>query len=206
MQSTRTACKYYLTNISISAALNVRHQNKAKNMRKQINWILVSLGVFFLLLLFVIALYVPNPSAFQYLTFRTLLALGVAAFVAVLPGFLEVKFANQIRATGALAAFLTVLLLNPAPQLVNLVQPSATTKQAISPDVASGALARSASSASSVSNATPSSDGAVEQSAEGTGNENKVHLEKSTLPLGTQTPSIKQKANGNQNRNTVTED
>jgi hypothetical protein len=70
-------------------------------------------GVVFLVVLIVLAIFFPNPSPFQYTVFRIVLSLAAAGAATMIPGFLEVKFANWLRATGAFAVFAIVYFLNP---------------------------------------------------------------------------------------------
>jgi hypothetical protein len=71
-------------------------------------------GVIFVVVLLVMAIAVPNPSAFQYTVFRIVLALAAAGVAAMIPGFLQVTVSNWIRAGGALAIFVIVYFYAPA--------------------------------------------------------------------------------------------
>lgn len=71
-------------------------------------------GVAFLIAILVIALMVPNPTAFQYQVFRIILAVAVGGFAGTFTGFLQVVISNWIKAGGALAAFIVVYFYNPA--------------------------------------------------------------------------------------------
>jgi hypothetical protein len=71
-------------------------------------------GVGFFVLLIIIALYIPDPSDFQYLIFRTVLALAAGGFAALIPGALELEWNKAIRATGAIGIAVLVYLWNPA--------------------------------------------------------------------------------------------
>ena len=71
-------------------------------------------GVVFVGTLMVAAIAIPNPSPFQFFVFRIVLALAAAGVAAMIPGFLEVKFGKWLRATGAIAVFAIVYLVNPA--------------------------------------------------------------------------------------------
>jgi hypothetical protein len=71
-------------------------------------------GVVFILAILALALFVSNPTPFQYLVFRVVLSLAAAGTAAMLPGFVEVTISNWIRAGGALAVFLIVFFYNPA--------------------------------------------------------------------------------------------
>lgn len=72
-------------------------------------------GTLFILIIFITSLYFSNPTVFQYEVFRTILALAAAGFGAVLPGFLDVRFKNWLRAGGALALFVVVYFFSPVP-------------------------------------------------------------------------------------------
>ena len=67
--------------------------------------------------LLAIALFVRQPSDFQIFIFRVVLALGAGAVGALIPGFLEVRFRNWLRAGGAIALFAIVYNINP-PALI----------------------------------------------------------------------------------------
>jgi hypothetical protein len=77
-------------------------------------------GIVFVVVLLLLALAVPNPTAFQYLVFRIVLALAAAGVASMFPGFLQVTVPKWVRATGALAIFVIVFFWNPAA----LVAPS----------------------------------------------------------------------------------
>ena len=74
-------------------------------------------GVTFLLILLGVAFLAPNPTPFQLVVFRVVLALAAGCIGALIPGFIEVKFRNWLRAAGAMALFAVVYLVNP-PALV----------------------------------------------------------------------------------------
>jgi hypothetical protein len=59
-------------------------------------------------------LLLPCPTVTQQRVLQILIALAAGAFAANLPGFLNVQIGKAIRAGGALAAFVLVLLWNPA--------------------------------------------------------------------------------------------
>jgi hypothetical protein len=71
-------------------------------------------GLFFVLILLYLALRVDQPTPWQYTLFRTILSLGAAGVAAILPGDLNVRYKNVIRATGALGVFFVVFKINPA--------------------------------------------------------------------------------------------
>ncbi|MEW6640492.1 MAG: tetratricopeptide repeat protein [Pseudomonadota bacterium] len=70
-------------------------------------------GVVFLGVLLVIAYVTPTPTPFQEWIYRVVMALAAGGVGAVIPGFLDVKISNWIRAGGALACFVIVFLVNP---------------------------------------------------------------------------------------------
>jgi hypothetical protein len=78
---------------------------------KHVAWIS---GVVFIVIMLVIALFVPIPSAFQYFVFRSVLAISVAAFASVIPGILKITIPNWLTAGGAFAVLVLVYLYNPA--------------------------------------------------------------------------------------------
>jgi hypothetical protein len=70
-----------------------------------------------IILVIVVAIYLPAPSAFQFDTIRVVLALCGGAAVSVLPGMLELKFESTISKTvrvgGSLAVFILIYMLAP---------------------------------------------------------------------------------------------
>lgn len=73
-----------------------------------------SFGVFFALVLLLIALFDRKPSPIGMLIYRVLLALVAAGVGAVLPGMIDVNVNAIIRAGGAIALFVLVYRFNPA--------------------------------------------------------------------------------------------
>jgi len=74
-------------------------------------------GIVGLILLVVLAEQNPQPSAFQLKIYTSILALSAAAFAAVVPGLLQVRFSAAgiaIRAVGAIAVFVLILWYEPA--------------------------------------------------------------------------------------------
>lgn len=71
-------------------------------------------GVVFVAAILVIALFISEPTQFQYTVFRIVLALAAAGFVSMTPGFIEAKVGNAVKAGGALAVFLVVFFYAPA--------------------------------------------------------------------------------------------
>jgi len=56
----------------------------------------------------------PYPTPIQYLVCRIILSFSAVAYVAFVPGFLQVEWGTGIRAGGALAEFLIVFFASPA--------------------------------------------------------------------------------------------
>ena len=73
-----------------------------------------SFGVVFVLILVLIAVILPQPTEFQQLVFRIVLALAASGIGALVPGFLTIRYKNFLRAGGALAVFAIVYFFNPA--------------------------------------------------------------------------------------------
>jgi hypothetical protein len=71
-------------------------------------------GIVFIIVLFIMAILFPNPAPFQFFIFRTILSLAAAGFAAMVPGFLQVRISNLLRASGAIAVFVIVYFYNPA--------------------------------------------------------------------------------------------
>jgi hypothetical protein len=77
-------------------------------------WSAFLFGVVFVIVLLALAIYFPNPSAFQYTIFRSVLALAAAGVAAMIPGFISLYISKWLRAGGALAVFAAVYFCNPA--------------------------------------------------------------------------------------------
>lgn len=77
-------------------------------------WAAFCFGIFFIVFLLVVAIFIPTPSQFQYTLFRIVLSLAAAGFTTFAPGFIEVKFSTWLRAGGALAIFAVVYWIAPA--------------------------------------------------------------------------------------------
>jgi hypothetical protein len=71
-------------------------------------------GIVFIVTLLTLAITVPEPTAFQYMVFRIVLALASGGIAAMIPGFLHVEISEWVRAGGALAVFVIVYFYNPA--------------------------------------------------------------------------------------------
>jgi hypothetical protein len=73
-----------------------------------------SFAVLFLGALIVLAVTIPNPSGWEYIVFKVILALGAAGFAAYLPGSLGINVNTWVRGGGALGVLVLVYLYNPA--------------------------------------------------------------------------------------------
>lgn len=95
--------------------------------RLDINVLLAcALGVGFLITMLVMATAFPNPTEFQVKVFTTTLALAAGGVGAALPGTIEIKHKNYIRAGGAMALVVLVLFFQPqiTTNVAKLVEPS----------------------------------------------------------------------------------
>jgi hypothetical protein len=77
-------------------------------------WTAFLFGVVFVIVLLAMAIFFPNPTAFQYTIFRSVLSLAAAGLAAMIPGFISLSVSNWLRAGGALAVFAVVYFYNPA--------------------------------------------------------------------------------------------
>ena len=87
-------------------------------------WVLkVSIGsaLAFLLIMLVLAVFIPHPTTFQIFVFRIVLALAAAAFGATIPGFLKLQLPlpakGLLHAGGAIVLFVLIFMVNP-PELI----------------------------------------------------------------------------------------
>jgi hypothetical protein len=105
-----------LMNEFVKAALPIygfKHKEKGNMSKKTELYLSFIFGFIFICLMFFLPLYLPNPTGFQEFVYRVILALAAAGIGAVLPGFIEIKYKNFIRAGGALAIFVLVYFWNP---------------------------------------------------------------------------------------------
>ena len=92
-----------------------------KKQRKLPQWEKITgfvFGVVFVSVLLALAVIFPEPTATQYATFKTILALSAAGLGGILGGFIQVNGAFQkltVRAGGALALFIVVFFFTPTP-------------------------------------------------------------------------------------------
>lgn len=70
-------------------------------------------GCVFLTVILIVAFFKPDPTPFEYTVYRIIIALAAAGVGAILPGFLDVRFKNWLRAGGALALFVIVYFFPP---------------------------------------------------------------------------------------------
>ncbi|OOE77102.1 hypothetical protein [Salinivibrio sp. ML290] len=95
----------------------------ANDLKETPKWQLITglaVGLTFALLVMTAAIFIPNPTSTQFFIFRGVFAISLAAIAAIIPGLLNVESRFQkfsIKATGAIAVFVIVYLLNP-PALV----------------------------------------------------------------------------------------
>lgn len=71
-------------------------------------------GVVFIASVMLLATLFPEPTHFQYLVFRVVLALSAAGVATVLTGFIEIEVSKRLKAGGALAVFAILFFYNPA--------------------------------------------------------------------------------------------
>ncbi|ELU3246161.1 hypothetical protein SJ809_003859 [Salmonella enterica] len=96
----------------------------AKDLKETPRWQLVTglcVGLVFSLIILALVVIIPNPTPVQIFTFRGLIAISLAAIAAIIPGLLNVETRFQrfsVRATGAIAVFVLIWLINP-PSLLN---------------------------------------------------------------------------------------
>lgn len=82
------------------------HPNHEKHLWERI--VAVVCGVALLVCILLLAVFIPNPTPFQYTTFRIILALAAGGFAGTFSGFLDVTISTWIRAGGGLAVFVIV--------------------------------------------------------------------------------------------------
>lgn len=100
-------------------------------------WIVFAFGLVFLVTRLMLAIRFPHPSKDQEAVFRTVLSLAAAGIAAAIPGLMRLESqmaATTISATGALAVFALVYLLNPASPRRDLLARGAL-GEGVPPDV-----------------------------------------------------------------------
>lgn len=108
-----------LSSIGADRVIERRHNRVSKKLQQ---YLAFAFGVVFAVVLLVLALAVPDPTAFQYTVFRVILALAAAGVAAMIPGFVEIALPPWLRAGGALAIFVVTYFYNP----VSLAVPTPT--------------------------------------------------------------------------------
>lgn len=94
---------------------------KRKSGRANPLWeriVAVAFGILFVAIMLGIAIIFPNPTPWQHLTFKAVLALAAAGVAVTLPGALDVEWPTSsliVRAGGPLAVFLLVFFFAPLP-------------------------------------------------------------------------------------------
>jgi hypothetical protein len=95
----------------------------ANDVSRTPKWQLVTglaFGIVFSLIILSLAVFIPSPTPTQFFVFRGSFATALAAIAAIIPGLLNVesRFQNfSVRASGAIAVFVLIWLLNP-PALI----------------------------------------------------------------------------------------
>jgi hypothetical protein len=101
--------------------INKHSENETYNLvGRAPTWEKISIfafGIVFIVVLLLIAVAIPDPTHYQVRVFNTVLALAAAGVAALIPGFINIRFKNVIRAGGAAAVFALVYLLNPATNI-----------------------------------------------------------------------------------------
>jgi len=91
-----------------------------------------SFGAVFLGALLVIAVAIPEPTASQYVTLKTLLAISAAGVGTVIPGVLGLKLPlgrkGLLRAAGATVFFVLVFFFSPSPPVRETIPAPNTTQ------------------------------------------------------------------------------
>ena len=107
--------------------IQMREHGSREFMSKRLQQLLAFLfGIIFVIALLALALFVPDPTPFQYIVFRVVLALAAAGVAAMIPGFLQVEIGAWLRAGGALAVFVVVYFYNPAALVTAETKPDPT--------------------------------------------------------------------------------
>lgn len=101
-------------NIVSASLIYGSRAEKSSMQNHRLEKTMVALGAILLAASLAIAIFIPEPSAFQYFVFRTTLALAGGCFVAFLPGMLKISLGNRLKATGALAVIVLIYMIAPA--------------------------------------------------------------------------------------------
>ncbi|WP_075342467.1 hypothetical protein [Tenacibaculum agarivorans] len=93
---------------------NKKFDDMQSEERKNKEWSIkavVFFGVIFILILLVIAIFIPNPTQFQIFIFRIIMGLSAAAVGGIIPGFIDIDLPinkGYLKAGGALALFIVI--------------------------------------------------------------------------------------------------
>ncbi len=93
------------------------------DLKETPKWQLITglvVGVLFALVILCATIFIPSPTPTQFFIFRGVFAIAMASIAAIIPGLLNVESRFQklsIKATGAIAVFIVVFLINP-PALI----------------------------------------------------------------------------------------
>lgn len=96
---------------------------EANDLKETPKWQLITglvIGLVLALAILVLVVFIPNPTPSQFFVFRGLFAISLAAVAAIIPGLLNVESRFNrfsVKATGAIAVFVLVWMLNP-PALI----------------------------------------------------------------------------------------
>jgi hypothetical protein len=93
----------------------------------------VGFGIAGLVIVLLIAIFIPVPTLFQYQVFRIILALAAGGAASMIPGILNVQIPNFITAGGALAVFVVVYFYSPAQLAVRGISPDPTPTPSLAP-------------------------------------------------------------------------
>lgn len=98
-------------------------------------------GLGLLLVILGVVLFAPSRDAgLAYVALRAILGLAAAAFVVIVPGFLEFKWQPVVKAGGALGVFCVVFFINPPAAPAPASPPTASTFPIAIPKSHSGYL------------------------------------------------------------------
>lgn len=91
-------------------------------------------GTTFVVVILLIAIFVPEPSPFQRYVFRIVLGLAAAGVAATISGFLQVQVSSGIRAGGAIAVFIIVYFFSPTQLITTTDTGSSDPDEETEPD------------------------------------------------------------------------
>ncbi len=125
----------------INQQYNIENNNEAQQESSNNGQIIAAaiFGVCFISILLGFTVIFPEPTASQYATYKTVLALSAAGVGAILPGLIRIELplpTVAVRASGAIALFVVVFFFTPpAPQpLPNAIESKTTPNQVINGD------------------------------------------------------------------------